>query len=384
MAIKLIHETAYFTKDEILRRADQYEYPNPLAVEIFLWDCELTAQLQTLSDKIVLKGGAAAQLYLPLERQRGSVDVDLATSLDKKNVEEVIIQLRKTLEGCAGFSQYEPKKPNPNLPLLTYLGSVPSLVDPKRENLEIKLDFLCESPDLPHIELHNVQTFALKVKRVICSTTGALIGDKLLTLAKGSIGTELAADLPKQIYDVDALFETCTISTELIDDMIMSINELTKLEASFRRIKVTPIEALSDVCKAMSTYSLVDTPSADAPYKKEIERFQQFFVSRSQRKPYYEWSSKCLRIRFLAILAQKLLSREMEAVDVAGIIRECKEMEASLRKISGDSVGDLRDKMLKLAQTRMLHYKDLRGKSLERVFWQVLTLENLRNMKLLI
>jgi len=382
--MKLIHAAKYFTKDEILRRAEHYEYPNPLAIEIFLWDCELTAQLQILCSKAVLKGGAAAQLHLPLERQRGSVDVDLATSLGKKDVEEVIRQLEKTLEGWAEFSRYEPKKPNPELPLLTYLSHVPSRVDPNREELEIKLDFLCESPDLPHAVLRNVQTFALEVKRIKCSTAGALIGDKLLTLARGSIGTELEADLPKQIYDVDALVETCAVSAEFVNDMMTSIEELTKLEASFRRIKVTPAEALDDVVKAMNGYSLVDTPSADADTKKGIERFQQFFVNKSQRRPYYEWSSKSLRIRFLAILAQKLLLKEMAAVDVARIIRECKEIEASLRKISGDSVVDLRDKMLKLVQTRVLHYRDLRGKSLERVFWQVLSLENLENMKSLL
>lgn len=382
--MKLIHAAKYFTKDEILRRAEHYEYPNPLAIEIFLWDCELTAQLKILCGKAVLKGGAAAQLHLPLERQRGSVDVDLATSLRKEDVEEVIRQLGKTLEGWAEFSRYEPKKPNPELPLLTYLSHVPSRVDPNREELEIKLDFLCKSPDLPHAVLRNVQTFALEVKRIKCSTAGALIGDKLLTLARGSIGTELEADLPKQIYDVDALVETCAVSAEFVNDMMTSIEELTKLEASFRRIKVTPAEALDDVVKAMNGYSLVDTPSADADTKKEIERFQQFFVNKSQRRPYYEWSSKSLRIRFLAILAQKLLLKEMAAVDVARIIRECKEIEASLRKISGDSVVDLRDKMLKLVQTRILHYRDLRGKSLDRVFWQVLSLENLENMKSLL
>jgi hypothetical protein len=382
--MKLIHAAKYFTKDEILRRAEHYEYPNPLAVEIFLWDCELTAQLQILCGKAVLKGGAAAQLHLPLERQRGSVDVDLATSLEKKDVEEVIQQLGKTLEGCAKFSRYEPKKPNPELPLLTYLAHVPSKVDPKREELEIKLDFLYKSPDLPHAVLRNVQTFALEVKRIKCSTAGALTGDKLLTLARGSIGTELEADLPKQIYDVNALIETWAVSAEFVNDMMTSIEELTKLEASFRRIKVTPIEALNDVAKAMNGYSLVDTPSADADTKKGIERFQQFFVNKSQRRPYYEWSSKSLRIRFLAILAQKLLLKEMATVDAARIIRECKEIEASLRKISGDSVVDIRNKMLKLVQTRIPHYKDLRGKSLERVFWQVLTLENLENMKSLL
>jgi len=54
--MQLIHAAKYFTKDEILRRAEHYEYPNPLAIEIFPWGCELTAQLQILCGKAVLKG----------------------------------------------------------------------------------------------------------------------------------------------------------------------------------------------------------------------------------------------------------------------------------------------------------------------------------------
>lgn len=71
--MSLIHNTKHFTKEEILERARKYEFPNPLAVEIFLWDCELAAQLQDECADMVLKGGAAAQLHLPLERHRGSI-----------------------------------------------------------------------------------------------------------------------------------------------------------------------------------------------------------------------------------------------------------------------------------------------------------------------
>ena len=34
--MKLIHDEEYFKKEEILERARKYEFPNPLAVEIFL------------------------------------------------------------------------------------------------------------------------------------------------------------------------------------------------------------------------------------------------------------------------------------------------------------------------------------------------------------
>jgi hypothetical protein len=43
--MSLIHNAKYFTQEEILERARKYEFPNPLAVEIFLWDCELAALL---------------------------------------------------------------------------------------------------------------------------------------------------------------------------------------------------------------------------------------------------------------------------------------------------------------------------------------------------
>jgi hypothetical protein len=62
--MSLIHNAKYFTKEEILERARKYEFPNPLAVEIFLWDCELAAQLQDKCADIVLKGGAAAKCML--------------------------------------------------------------------------------------------------------------------------------------------------------------------------------------------------------------------------------------------------------------------------------------------------------------------------------
>jgi hypothetical protein len=84
MAMSLITDPKYFAREEILRRAKEYEYPNPLAVELFLWDCELATQLQDICEGIVLKGGAATQFHLPLEKQRGSIDIDMVTPLEKK------------------------------------------------------------------------------------------------------------------------------------------------------------------------------------------------------------------------------------------------------------------------------------------------------------
>ena len=385
MAMSLIHDAKFFTKEEILRRAEKYGFPNPLAVEIFLWDCELAAQLQDVCDDIVLKGGAAAQLYLPLDKQRGSLDIDLATPLKKSDIVEVIEKVSKSLKGYVNFERYVPKKPVPKLSLVTYLAKMPAKLDlRKREKLEIKIDIFYESPELPCLTLKNIHTYAVDVKRIRCLTPGALIGDKLLTLAKGSIGLEVESEYPKQIYDIDALLESCKISKSVVSDMLVSVKKLTKLEASFRNINITPIDALRDIVRTMDKYSQVDTSVGDVSIKRNIEGFQQFFVNMGQRKPYYEWSSKSLRIKFLAMLISENIENKLTESDVAKAIVDCQNIALRLNKISGSLVKELRKKLLGLLKTRIAYFKELKGKPLERVFWQIVTPENLQDIKSLI
>jgi hypothetical protein len=379
--MSLIHNAKYFTQEEILERARKYEFPNPLAVEIFLWDCEIAAQLQDKCADIVLKGGAAAQLHLPLEKQRGSVDIDLATPLSKGDITEVVQKISRSLEGNVKFELHKPKKPAPKLPLVTYFAKAPSKTDPSRKELEIKIDIFLKSPNLPTIVLNNVKTFAVDVQRMKCFTVGTLIGDKLLTLAEESIGMTLKADYPKQIYDIDALLQVCEISKTTINDMVQSVKTLTKLEASIRNMKTTPTEALHDVIKTMDKYSLVDTSGGDASIKKNIDAFQQFFVNKNQRKPFYGWSSKSLKIKFLATIISECIENKLTESNAAKVITQSKSITARLNKISGKDVIEVRKKLLDLAQTKIPYFREMKGKTLDRVFWQILTLENLQDIQ---
>ena len=378
--MSLIHNAKYFTQEEILERARKYEFPNPLAVEIFLWDCEIAAQLQDKCADIVLKGGAAAQLHLPLEKQRGSVDIDLATPLSKGDIAEVVQKISRSLEGNVKFQLHKPKKPTPKLPLVTYFAKAPSKTDPSRKELEIKIDIFLKSPNLPTIVLNNVKTFAVDVQKMKCFTVGTLIGDKLLTLAEESIGMTLKADYPKQIYDIDALLQVCEISKNTINDMVQSVKTLTKLEASIRNMKTTPTEALHDVIKTMDKYSLVDTSGGDASIKKNIDAFQQFFVNKNQRKPFYGWSSKSLKIKFLATIISECIENKLTESNAAKVITQSKSIAARLNKISGKDVIEVRKKLLDLAQTKIPYFREMKGKTLDRVFWQILTLENLQDI----
>jgi len=269
--MSLIHDVKYFAKEEILDRATKYEFPNPLAVEIFLWDCELAAQFQNACADVVLRGGAAAQLHLPLKKQRGSIDIDIGAPLKESEMTDLVRKVRESVGESVKFKLHKPKKPVPKLPLMTYYAEMPTVLDLGRKELEVKIDILLERLDLPTVMLKNVQTFAVDVKRMRCLTVGALVGDKLLTLAKGSIGMELESDYPKQVYDVDALLESAEISEKTVSEMVTSVKTLTELEAGYRNIKTSPGKALRDVITTMDGYSLVDTSGGDVDIKKNIK-----------------------------------------------------------------------------------------------------------------
>ena len=383
--MKLIHDEKYFEKEEILKRAKKYGFPNPLAVEIFLWDCELATQFQEVCPKIVLRGGAATQLHLPLKIQRGSRDIDIMAPLEKHEVSELISDVSKSIGDYVRFELYKPKKPVPKLPLITYFAKMPTKLDlRKREELEIKIDISLENISLPSVELRDVKTFAVNVKRMRCLTVGSLIGDKLLTLAKGSIGMKDESDYPKQIYDIDALLESTKISEKTVNQMVTSINLLTKIEAGYRNIEITPIEALDNVIATMNKYSLIDTSGGNTGIKKNIEAFQQFFVSKNRRCPYYEWSSKALRIRFLTKLIFEYMNNNLTESKVVKLINKSQELSSKLHKISGPLVVKLRKDLLRLAETKIPYFKEMRGKPLHRVFWQIVTPYNLEKVESLI
>ncbi|MBR6172754.1 MAG: hypothetical protein IKQ49_06240 [Eubacterium sp.] len=68
---KCIHEETAFQRETLELRMKDYGFRNMARMELFLWDLELFLQIQArLGERIVLKGGAATQFYLPKEAQR--------------------------------------------------------------------------------------------------------------------------------------------------------------------------------------------------------------------------------------------------------------------------------------------------------------------------
>ncbi len=121
---KLFHDESDFQRETFEKRMQDYRFKNMGRMELFLWDLELFLQIQErLGDRVVLKGGAATQFYLPKEAQRTSVDIDMLFAGTEAEIDEVLAQIETSIgdEGqLLHFRKHVPKNPQTTLPLFTY------------------------------------------------------------------------------------------------------------------------------------------------------------------------------------------------------------------------------------------------------------------------
>ena len=74
----LILEPEVFDRNMIEQRMIEGGFNSLSKFELFIWDLEMFLQIQKrLGAKIILKGGAAKQFYIPISSQRTSIDIDM-------------------------------------------------------------------------------------------------------------------------------------------------------------------------------------------------------------------------------------------------------------------------------------------------------------------
>ncbi|MEM3186386.1 MAG: nucleotidyl transferase AbiEii/AbiGii toxin family protein [Conexivisphaerales archaeon] len=367
------------SREELLKLSKTAGFTQPSVVELFRWVVEFVSQIQLQSTDFILKGGTAAQLYISPEKQRGSVDADLMFLNDETRLAEVINILKNKFSSNAPFfqfSKYTPKNPTPRLPLQTYWVNLPSVLI---ESCRIKLDVLLSKVDVPFHTISSAETFVGQVKNVTCLTRGALVGDKLLTLARGTIGVQQFDDYPKQIYDLEMLVFQTDCAVKELADATRAVQALAPVEASFRSKDVTPEDALEDVKKTTTLLSNVDLASAEETFKKAVNDFQQFYVNNSERRKLYEWSSRVLRIRFLASLIQLHLSQNFSLQKIERALSLSKSLSKRFRSAKPMEMDGIKNKLLKFTESHKT--RELRGKPLDRIFWDVVTPENVEELE---
>jgi hypothetical protein len=394
---KLIHPPECFQRSELERRQTAHKFVHLAKVEAFAWDLELYAQLQKyFEERVVLKGGAAAQLYFPVPLQRNSVDVDVITDLPVEELEAglnaIANEICPTGEIC-NFTAYVPKRPTDGLRVTKYEVQIPSICPPEMTRnpgaQTLTLDVLYGKIPSAHLLDHGLQTFALDLAfapRLI--TADALFGDKLLTLASTTVGIpdERANDRCKQLYDLHRLVDLQLLrdSTEIQDSFkhCMDIQHQLSGQRDF-----SLEDAVIDVERFLQRARLLDF---DDPLKlwMSLRSFQSNFVGVDARILRDEWAVGIERLR---LLVEGLLAQQQDSnVEPLAVLKGAQALEQIAQRGFEESddpearskhVQEVKERFRNFCEIKKIRTRTVQGLSPLRAFWCLVTFENIQEIE---
>lgn len=303
----LSHEDFYFTKKYITSTSKSLELLKADSLETHFWIYELHSQIQKKAgDRCVLKGGASTQLYLPVNLQRCTNDIDCATDLSRSELKKLMGSINNDFSQnyiYTSYKEYIPKhfKSHNSIPMMTFIFNAPFVINSKRRMRYpgLKIDFLfLDLNSLHKTTISNGETLGLTLcYKPIAIDKYSTISDKLITLASNSLGLERykLEGLYKNVYDLYCLISTYN---DLKSFKIISqrIQESLSMEIEMKHGKpINIIGLLDDILYTtydIATFSLVISHSELA---FEIIRFQEDTLQRDMREMLNTdmWSIMC-------------------------------------------------------------------------------------------
>lgn len=287
----LINDKNIFTKNSISQIGSHFGFYRNYILERHLWIYELMCQFQDkCGENCVLKGGACTQLYLPLEFQRCTSDIDFLTTLNKEDINLIMSNIKNDFdkEGInIKYYEYKPKNAK-DLPMITYVVEVPFHFKPnKRKSLfNIKFDFLFVDSinKLNVTSIPNAKTFGMDIQHSpLCINPSLLISDKLSTFAINSIGIDIFKldGFYKNIYDLYYLLNTFN-DKETFYKVSINIYESIDLELSIKKLpKINVNKILNDILKTLLYFSIVDLNYQKRHTPKKLKHFQKYYLQSS-------------------------------------------------------------------------------------------------------
>jgi len=390
----LIHDRKCFERNTLTERLEQLKFNSLGRMELFVWDLEIFLQIQALlKDKIVLKGGAAAQFYLPIEYQRTSVDIDMICAVGIEEVEKILAAIERKFNSTDDLFKvrpHKPKDPKANLPMMTYYMDVPSVCTVKElfgkkitGAQEIKIEFHFTDEPLVIHQISSPRIFALETQQTYqLLPLDDLIGDKLTTLGPNTIGipAERADEQIKQIYDISWLikFNWGNIDLSRVGTSFLA---RAKSEAHQRALTANMVDIFSDMMAQMKQLSIVDLEN-DKSLLKRINDFQSLYVRKELNRSPAEWAVIGAKIRLLL----GYLSRDKDAKSPLDSLIKC-ERNLEFDYLKGAEKGQLARRFREEFSKDFEKYSDypakvLKGKSPARILWAVVNTDNVDDISL--
>lgn len=384
----LIHDRKCFERDTLIERQERLKFNSLTRMELFLWDLEIFLQIQfLLKEKIVLKGGAAAQFYLPIEYQRTSVDIDMICAAGIKEAEAALAAIERKFKSTDNLFKarpHKPKAPKADLPMKTYYMDVPSVCTDRElfgkkgagvQEIKIEFHFTDEPPAIYRISSPRI--FALDTQQTYqLLPLDDLLGDKLTTSGPNTIGIprERADEQIKQIYDISWLLK---FNWENIDVRRVKKSFLAraKSEAHQRSLSVKMTDIFSDMMAQMKQFSLMDMEN-DKDRLKLINDFQSLYVRKELNRSSAEWAVSGAKIHLLL----DYLSRNKNVKRPLDSLFQC-ERDIEFDFLTGAEKGQLIRRFREEFAKAFERYSDypakvLKGKNAARLLWAVANPDN--------
>lgn len=307
----LILGPTVFEKSEIEKRMADGDFNSKAKFELFIWDLEMFLQLQKrLGDKIILKGGAATQFYIPVAAQRTSIDIDMISLATREEVHVAIAGIEADLQGDGEYCKFRPYKPkHPKLglgDLETYFVTVPTICNAadlyaQNGKQEVKIEFLFSAQEYPWQKVKPSSLFALETdKKINLLTLEMLFADKLTTLGPNTIGVpaERADEQFKQIYDVITLFSSNM--DQIIDNkefVRASYIKAAEFECQIHGISYDPDVLFADMQQLIRQVQNIEN---DDELLQRANDFQSLYLRNSVRRDKAQWAIAGYHLELLA------------------------------------------------------------------------------------
>lgn len=399
---KLFHKEEAFQRETFQKRMEEFGFKNMARMELFLWDLELFLHIQKiLGDKIILKGGAATQFYLPRDAQRTSVDIDMLFFGTEEEIKETLRKIEEYLgteDELFYFHKHSPKNPKTNLPLHTYYTKVPSVLSNAERNMEresipyqeLKIEFILQPEKWEYERRTGENIFAVNSSwNYQILPLNYLFADKLTTLGCNTIGVqnERLDEQVKQFYDIMMLSRNC------ISEMQCSVVKekyLKRAEQEWNTRKITlgstlegrdyePKYIVKDVEKQLLRYQQADS-GEDAELKKFINDFHSLYLN---RKVQYDPKTVACGASLVRLMYELMISgMGWDKVKQALEIEKKLGMEHLSGPEKGQKIRELRNQFIQeFGKDSVIPASTLKGKDLKRVFWAVVNIDNLNKIE---
>ena len=240
--------------DPAAQRANAEGWGDSGILERFAWDYEILAQLRReMGDSITAFGGMNTMLYLPLEAQRASVDVDVFCALPPEQFEEGLrrIEARLTRFDVDGYYfRFMPREPQLQVPLpkRAYDVCLPSAAgnnwrrsdaDQWQPGCHIKVEVLFVSPPVQTEQRARVLPFKMTGPHFVLPRPH-VTGMKILALASGEVGLppHRLEEMVKHVYDLAQLLPAIKTTDDLAE-LQEATTAMLELENRFHKPQAT-------------------------------------------------------------------------------------------------------------------------------------------------